>query len=849
MIYTLYLSSLVASAMIAAVLAYFLWQRRTRPGATPAVWLMLAVVVISVGYVLEYTSTTLYGKFLATNLQYVGIVSLPVMWFAFSLGYTGHAKWLTRRNLLLLAIVPSITLILAWTNGIDGLMWHNRHLETSGPFLIIAKTYGPWFWVHTSYLYLLILPGAFLLLQRLFRPPRLYRKQSIALLICVIVPLVCNVLYIFNVIPTYRLDLSPSAFAISGLAIAWGLFQVRLFDITPFSRDNIVNTIGDAVIMLDKENRFVDFNRAAESVVGFTLSEAIGQPVADVMSEQPNLVELFCSTIDVAKGPVEVEIEKGETQYYYASDISPMYDHRGHLTGRLIILSDITKRKQAERMLQESEEKYRDLCDNASELIQAVTPDGNFLYVNKAWKNTLGYSEEDIAGLTLWNIIHPDSIPHCMEIFQKVMLGEPAYDVEADFVAQDGRIITVEGSASCRFEEGKPVSTRGIFNDITKRKQAEERERQLQEELHLTSRLATVGEMSAGIAHEINNPLTGVIGFSDLLLKKDLPEDVKKDVEVIHNGAKRIASITERMLAFARQRKPERDSVNINDIIETALAMRTYEMESSNIKVTTQLDPDIPLTYVDAGQLQQVFLNIILNAEMEMKLAHGKGNLAIKTDRIDNTIRISFKDDGPGIPKKNLERLFDPFFTTRDPDKGTGLGLSVSYSIVTQHGGKIYAQSRLGRGATFFVELPTVTQAEQLELDEPVFDEPKKVFGARILVVDDEPIVQQLLTEILSEEGHRVEIIANGEDALERLGSEDYDAILLDIKLPGMSGIDLYKHMQRSIKPLARRVIFITGDVMNRDTAAFLAENRALYVTKPFDTEQLKESIGRIISQ
>ena len=334
-----------------------------------------------------------------------------------------------------------------------------------------------------------------------------------------------------------------------------------------------------------------------------------------------------------------------------------------------------------------------------------------------------------------------------------------------------------------------------------------------------------------------------------MLLKKDLSEDIKKDVEVIHDGAKRIASITERMLAFARQRQPERDSVNINDIIETALAMRTYEMKSSNIKVTTQFTPDIPLTFADAGQLQQVFLNIILNAEMEMKLAHGKGNLTVKTERIDNTIRISFKDDGPGIPKKNLDRLFDPFFTTRDPDKGTGLGLSISYSIVTQHGGKIYAHSRLGRGATFFVELPIVTQAEQLELAEPILDKPKKVSGARILVVDDEPIVQQFLTEILSEEGHRVDIIDNGNDALERLGSEDYDAILLDIKLPGMSGIDLYEHMQRSIKSLSKRVIFITGDVMNGNTTTFLSRTRASYITKPFDTEQLKKDIDRILSQ
>ena len=260
--------------------------------------------------------------------------------------------------------------------------------------------------------------------------------------------------------------------------------------------------------------------------------------------------------------------------------------------------------------------------------------------------------------------------------------------------------------------EEKERKERKIEDDITERKQAEERERQLQQELNISSRLASVGQMAAGIAHEINNPLTGVIGFSDLLIKKDIPEDIRKDVNIIYEGAQRIASITSRMLAYARQYKPERALVNINDIIETTLSMRTYEMESSNIEVTPQLDPDLPTTMADAGQLQQVFLNIILNAETEMINAHGKGSLSVKTERIDNTIRISFKDDGPGIPKKNLERIFEPFFTTREVGKGAGLGLSVSHGIVTQHGGKLYARSTFGKGVTFIVELPIITKAE-----------------------------------------------------------------------------------------------------------------------------------------
>ncbi|HEX76347.1 MAG TPA: hypothetical protein G4O12_07205, partial [Dehalococcoidia bacterium] len=275
--------------------------------------------------------------------------------------------------------------------------------------------------------------------------------------------------------------------------------------------------------------------------------------------------------------------------------------------------------------------------------------------------------------------------------------------------------------------------------EIAERKRMEEERMELERKAHLSSHLASVGEMASGIAHEINNPLTGVIGFSQLLLQRDIPEDIREDVKTIHDGAQRVAGIVKRLLTFARQYKPERNYVNINDIVETTLALRAYELKTGNIEVTTQLAPDLPGTVADAGQLQQVFLNLIINAETEMKLAHGKGKLIIKTEKVDSTIKISFRDDGPGIAEENLERIFSPFFTTRKVGQGTGLGLSVCHGIIAEHEGRIYAESQLHKGATFIVELPIITKLEQLEPSEPSVGEPQKVTKARMLIVDDEP--------------------------------------------------------------------------------------------------------------
>jgi len=388
-----------------------------------------------------------------------------------------------------------------------------------------------------------------------------------------------------------------------------------------------------------------------------------------------------------------------------------------------------------------------------------------------------------------------------------------------------------------------------VLRDITERKRGEAEKRELEQKAQLASRLASVGEMASGIAHEINNPLTGVIGFAQLLMQKDIPEDIRDDVKIINDGTQRVASIVKRLLAFARQHKPERTYVNINQIIETTLALRAYETETSSIKVTTQLDPVLPRTMADGGQLQQVFLNITINAETEMKLAHGRGNLLIKTETIDNTIRISFEDDGPGIAKENLDKIFEPFFTTKGVAGGTGLGLSLSYGIVKEHNGGIYARSELGKGATFIVELPIVTEAKQLESAEQPIEESKRVAGAKVLVVDDEQAILQLLSRTLTDEGHEVETVDNAADALERIKSKRYNLILLDIKLPGMSGFELYKHLQEVAASLARRAVFITGDVMEADTKDFLSKTKSRYITKPFDLEQLKNDINRILTQ
>jgi len=253
-----------------------------------------------------------------------------------------------------------------------------------------------------------------------------------------------------------------------------------------------------------------------------------------------------------------------------------------------------------------------------------------------------------------------------------------------------------------------------VMRYAIERKRMEAEKGETERKAQLASRLASVGELASGAAHEINNPLTGVIGCAQLLLaRKGIPEDIRQDVEIINEGAQRVANIVKKLLVFARQTRPEQRYVNINELIRNTLDLQAYALAATNIKVSLQLARDLPMTIADPGQLQQVFLNLIMNAETEMKLAHDKGKLVIKTEHVDNIIRISFKDNGPGIAKENLESIFDPFFTTREVGEGTGLGLSICYGIMKEHGGRIRAESEPGKGATLIIELPVTDDGQR----------------------------------------------------------------------------------------------------------------------------------------
>jgi two-component system, NtrC family, sensor kinase len=398
-----------------------------------------------------------------------------------------------------------------------------------------------------------------------------------------------------------------------------------------------------------------------------------------------------------------------------------------------------------------------------------------------------------------------------------------------------------------------------VFNQMiervkTSREQLEktvETLKSTQNQLIQSEKLSGIGEFVAGVAHELNNPLTSVMGFAEILQQSELPEQYRRFLDMIFKSAKRCQKIVQSLLSFARKHLPERKVVNVNEVVESAIEIVQYQLRTNNIEMVTELDPALPATMLDPHQMQQVFLNLVNNARQAMEGRQSNGRIRISTQAVGGRVQITFQDNGPGISPENLKKLFVPFFTTKEVGKGTGLGLSLCYGIVTEHGGTITPRSKYGEGATFIVELP-ITQEATAKVESTVApaqpQSSKEGIGKRVLVVDDEDSILQMIREALTLNGYQVDVARDGETALRRMEQNHYDLTLCDWKMPGLSGEQVYERLNTSNPELSRRLIFITGDVVNERTQEFLKARNKICLSKPFTLSEFRAAIGRVLS-
>ena len=513
-------------------------------------------------------------------------------------------------------------------------------------------------------------------------------------------------------------------------------------------------------------------------------------------------------------------------------------------TGTIALLALVEAQRSFVQFIRRSDQRHRLLLETASDMIFTTDLQGRFLSVNRAVMQLTGYKPDDLLGQPFLPYIVPDDRERVAAHFQAAVAGTPQrYDL--GYIHRDGSTRWLSCTSSPIEEYGVITGVLAVGRDTTE-------ERQREHQLRQTERLASLGTLVGGVAHELNNPLTGIKCFAEMLLEESSATgEERESLAIIRREADRAAKIVSDLRLVARQtyegKASDRQLVDLNDVVDHVLRLRKYALETRDIVVRADIADGLATVEGNRAELEQVLVNLVVNAEQAMESQSGQKMLIIRTRPSSFGVCLQVVDSGPGIPPEHLGRIFDPFWTTKSPGEGTGLGLSLVHSIVTEHLGTVRADSTVGRGAVFSIELPSARGVRVVPRPRDVAEHAAR--SLHVLVVDDEESIRRSLVRYLERRGHTVQVAASGTEALQRIqegaGRTSFDVILTDLRMPELGGDQLYRLLRERGDGLERRLVFVTGDSATSTAHEFLGSTGQPVLMKPFALEDVAAVVER----
>ncbi len=665
----------VAATPLSAIIAILAWKRRNSPSAKSFFVMMLGVTVWSFGYALELVVVSLASKSFCASIKYFGIILVPTAFLAFALQYSGKRERLPLRIIAFLAIEPLITILGVWTNDSHGLFWTHIRLETFDNLRVRVTTHGILFWVHLIYSYLLILVGTILLLQMVIRTQTPFRKQSFFTLIGVVTPWVGNAIYVSGRNPFHPFDSTPFAFVLTGYFLGYSILRYRLLNIVPVAHRVLIESINDAVMVLDSSNRIVELNPAAKNLTGYLAPMIIGKPVVEIL---PALQDLPQFQQEASAGRSEVILDHDKTRRYFDLGVWPLYGRVGRLRGRLVVLRDITEKKLAEEALRKahdelekrverrtaqlleaneglqneilerrkaeelfraSEEKYRLLFENSFDVIYSIDRQFNVVSVSPSVERVLGYNPAELIGRPIdeLNLIPQKYMELAVSQIMRALGGELISPSEYEFFAKDGTVKIAQISGAPLFKKGEVVGLISIGRDITAQKKAEEELCRAHDELEMrvcqrTEELKRANEAAeaasrakseflANMSHELRTPLNHIIGFTELVVDKQfgaLNEAQEEYLNDALHSSRHLLSLINDILDLSKVEAGklalEVTDVDLRMLLENSLTMVKEKALKHRIRLSVDMDGVPDTIQADERKLRQIMYNLLSNA-------------------------------------------------------------------------------------------------------------------------------------------------------------------------------------------------------------------------------------------
>jgi PAS domain S-box-containing protein len=624
----------------------------------------------------------------------------------------------------------------------------------------------------------------------------------------------------------------------------------------------LIDGMDEAVFMMDRDLRMVYVSRSVERLFGYSGDEFARMYSSFFMDGDLALFRRNIASVfeEGNLEPFVVRICRRDGSYGHIEINCILYTEEDTACV-LGTLQDVSRRVELQQEVESERQKISDIFNSIVDWIYIVDHNYTITFMNKSLKKQLGGVHQGKC----YELLYGSRVPCSFCKLPNIASGKT---VRWELRREDGKTFDIISSPLAN-PDGKSGKLE-ILRDITRRKEAEEKYlnqldetvrannelkrtieqlKRMQEQLVQSEKLAAIGGLVSGVAHELNNPLFSAMGNTELLLMNDSdPEERRKKLNAVLESLERARVIVNDLLQFAHREKVQKAAVSLAEVVEKTVALRNFDLQSNDIQVDLELEEDLPLIQGNFVRLQQVFLNIIINAEHAIGSTGRPGRVRIKASRsTDGDGLVSISNNGPPIPPEMLGNIFDPFFTTKDVGKGTGLGLSTSYGIVKEHGGEINVLSDK-EWTTFTVTLPAAREIETAAaaVQSGMHQQELGVSGDSILVLDDEPIILRLLEDFLERKGFAVVTAATGSEALRKLTQPDIMVVVSDINMPEMDGRRLYDEIQKRRPELLDRILFITGDTLDERTADFLKNTGTACLKKPFSFQEITSAIARM---